>query len=424
MAETSNPARGARPSEASSGSLSGESPNRSCPISSDVLRALASTQISNNPPHPPSGGSETSLRVFGEGSIGIADPHASESNPSPKPRSSALTLPREGKERCVDTTASWPAQPRRYRLQRISLWRSNPCDFAGKISAEIGHDGIKLAVETSIRAARPSDVAIPREPPMPDPPAPIAHIRPVGRRQSGNLLSLASLLVSSALLIAFQAGWVLAMFAGLLMLSINATAAAVMLLISLAWLCLQFALVFMYPEWPLNRLLTHRLCRSVETRLNPLVSPAEEGVRVVELVPRPRWQKLALETATDLMLIRVDDQGVWMTGDRCEYSLGRDSILGAELHSVTPSGWFTATHMVIVYVRTDEGQIELPLAYRDHGFGSLRSSRQRAEAADLLSRILRVARGHLYQPPIEPPRSEIARAPRWSANPFQSPTII
>ncbi len=211
---------------------------------------------------------------------------------------------------------------------------------------------------------------------MPDPPTHIAQIRPVGRRQSGNLLSLASLLVSSALLIAFQAGWVLAMFAGLLMLSINATAAAVLLLISLAWLCLQFALVFMYPEWPLNRLLTHRLCRSVETRLNPLVSPAEEGVRVVELVPRPRWQKLALETAIDLMLIRVDDQGVWMTGDRCEYSLGRDSILGAELHSVTPSGWFTATHMVIVYVRTDEGQIELPLAYRDHGFGSLRSSRR------------------------------------------------
>jgi hypothetical protein len=232
------------------------------------------------------------------------------------------------------------------------------------------------------------------------------------------------LLFSSALLIALQAGWVLAMFAGLLMLSINAVLATLMLMIALAWLCLQFALVFMYPEWPLNRLLSLRLRHSVEARPSPLVSPSDEGARVVELVPRSRWQKLALETATDLMLIRVDERGVWMSGDRCEYALPRDSILGAELHGVTPSGWFTATHMVIVYVRTEEGQIELPLAYRDHGFGSLRSSRRRAQAAELSSRILQIANGHRYQPPIEPPRSVVSQAPRWSGNPFQAPTII
>jgi hypothetical protein len=259
---------------------------------------------------------------------------------------------------------------------------------------------------------------------MPDSPNHLAQITPVGRGQSGNVLGLASLLLSSALLIASQAGWVLAMFAGLLMLSINAAAATIMLLIALAWLCLQFALVFMYPEWPLNRLLALRVCRSVEARPNPLVSPTEGGVRVVELVPRTRWHKLALETATDLMLIRVDDKGVWMSGDRCEYSLPRDSILGAELHRVTPSGWFTATHMVIVYVRTDDGQIELPVAYRDHGIGSLRSSQRCAHAAELLASILEIANGHRYQPPTEPPRRVVSQAPRWSGNPFQAPTSI
>ena len=259
---------------------------------------------------------------------------------------------------------------------------------------------------------------------MPDSPNHLAQITPVGRGQSGNILGLASLLLSSALLIALQAGWVLAMFTGLLMLSINTVAATIILLIALGWLCLQFALVFMYPEWPLNRLLSLRIYRSVGARPNPLVSPAADDVRVVELVPRARWHKLALETATDLMLIRVDKEGVWMSGDRCEYSLPRDSILGAELHRVTPSGWFTATHMVIVCVRTDQGQIELPLAYRDHRLGSLRSSQRRVQAARLLASILEIANGHRYQPPIEPPRSVTSQSQRWSGNPFQAPTII
>jgi hypothetical protein len=252
----------------------------------------------------------------------------------------------------------------------------------------------------------------------------LAQIKPVDRRYSQNLLGLANVSFSALVLTAFQAGWVLAMFAGLMMLGVNGWVAVGMLLIALAWLCLQFALVFMYPEWPLNRLLAARLARGIAARPDPLVAPSADGVRVVELVPRSRWQKLALETATDLMLLRVDSRGVWMTGDRSEYSLPRDSILGAELHAVTPSGWFTATHMVILYVRTEDGPVELPVAYRDHGFGSLRSSRRRAQASELLGRILQIANGHRFQPPTEPPGNVIARAPRWSDNPFQTPTIL
>jgi hypothetical protein len=67
--------------------------------------ALVSTHLGSNTLHPPSGGSETSLRVSGEGSLGSSGQQPAASNPSPKPRSSASTLPREGEERLGDTNA-------------------------------------------------------------------------------------------------------------------------------------------------------------------------------------------------------------------------------------------------------------------------------------------------------------------------------
>ena len=70
--------------------------------------------------HPPSGGSEASLRVSGEGAIGGCGREPASSNPSPKPRSSASTLPREGEGRCVDTNALWErsrSQPRERAVQ-------------------------------------------------------------------------------------------------------------------------------------------------------------------------------------------------------------------------------------------------------------------------------------------------------------------
>ncbi|MCG8649174.1 MAG: hypothetical protein MI861_05040, partial [Pirellulales bacterium] len=43
-----------------------------------------STPIESNPFHPPSGGSETSLRVSGEGSTRSGGPQAAEKNPLPE----------------------------------------------------------------------------------------------------------------------------------------------------------------------------------------------------------------------------------------------------------------------------------------------------------------------------------------------------
>lgn len=262
-----------------------------------------------------------------------------------------------------------------------------------------------------------------------DTPNHLAGITPVDRRDSQNILGVTSLLAHSFLLVAFQAGWVVLMFASLFVLRVSTFAGVGMASLAFAWLAMQFVLVFAYPEWPLNRLLSWRLRQSIEMRKSPLVSPSDDEVRVVELVPRERWRKLSLETATDLMLLKIDESGVWMTGDRNEYALPSASIIGVELHSTKPPGWFTATHMAILTIRTDQGPTELPISYRDHGFGTLSSRRRQRQAMELVEKIAAVARGQMYQPPTAPPAPHLDAAQldvgsRRSPNPYQTPTIV
>ena len=69
-------------------------------LSSPAFRALVSIQIESKALHPPSGGSETSLRVSARGVHWQFGQQPAARIPSPKPRSSTSTLPREGKGRC------------------------------------------------------------------------------------------------------------------------------------------------------------------------------------------------------------------------------------------------------------------------------------------------------------------------------------
>lgn len=55
--------------------------------------------VLNNKIHPPSGGSEASLRVSGEGRALSNSPSLHLAIPSPKSRSSTSTLPKEGAKR-------------------------------------------------------------------------------------------------------------------------------------------------------------------------------------------------------------------------------------------------------------------------------------------------------------------------------------
>ncbi len=249
----------------------------------------------------------------------------------------------------------------------------------------------------------------------------LAIITPVDRRESSKILSLSSLFAHSIGLAAFQAGWVVLIISASVTAHFTLLGGAMILMTGLAWLVMQFALVFSYPEWPLNRLLCWRLRNGIRKRKTASVSPDDPDTRVVELVPRERWRRLSMETATDLMLMRIDDHGVWMTGDRHEYQLPKASIIDVTLQSSRPPGWFTPTHVVILVVRTESGPTELPISYRDHGLGNLGRAKRQHEAVEMVNAILAIASGQRYQPPTVP-ASELDLLVDRSDNPY-APTL-
>jgi hypothetical protein len=222
-------------------------------------------------------------------------------------------------------------------------------------------------------------------------------------------------------------GFFLGVFMGA---SAMASAVFAALLVLVGYLCLLFMCFgFAYPEWPLNRVFCWQLRRSVEVRDDPVLSSFDPPsfdplTRVVELVPRNRWhKKLCLDTATDLMMIRVDERGVWMKGDHYRYELPAESILGAELENARLPGSYPMFR-VTLYVRTEAGTIDLPISYRDPSWGSLRSSRRRAQAESLAEQINGIAKGHLYRPLQSPLVDNPPQTAPWSANPYAAPASI
>ncbi len=262
-----------------------------------------------------------------------------------------------------------------------------------------------------------------------------ARITPVDRQQAGKVLNTWNLvwynLLVFGFLVTIGVGWcfVLAVTGFLLGVLIGASAMAsavfAALLVLVGYVCLLFLCFgFAYPEWPLNRVFCRQFLRSVEHREDPVRTPFDPLTRVVELVPRNRWhKKFCLDTATDLMMIRVDEQGVWMQGDHYRYELPAASILGAELESARPPGSYPMFR-VTLYVRTEAGPIDLPISYRDHSWGSLRSSRRRAQAEALAAQINGIATGHLYRPLQSPIISHRPTIACWSGNPYAAPGSI
>ncbi len=272
----------------------------------------------------------------------------------------------------------------------------------------------------------------------------LATITPIESGQARRVMNLPSLLMHNAAFVALQTGWLLlGIFSWALIRMPGGTERAVGVLgfwLAMMWLGCQFVIVFVYPEWPMNRLLSSRLRRSVSDRNDRPVWANDLDNRVVELVPRERWNQLLLDTATDLMLIRVDSLGVQMEGDCHRYDLPCESIIGVELHSIRPSGWFTDTHMVVIYARTGDGPVELPISYRDHQWGCLRNSRRREQALSLVDEINRIATGGSFGPLTAPsiegewergstdhtPGGNGAerRPPSSTINPYAAPSIV
>lgn len=178
-----------------------------------------------------------------------------------------------------------------------------------------------------------------------------------------------------------------------------------------------------FPGCSMDRQLCRRLLKTVELRDKPVVSPFDPDTRVVELVPRDRWQgKLCLDTATDLMMIRVDESGLWMKGDWFRYELPAESLLCAHVENLRSPGGFYQIFMIVVQVRTVDGTIELPISYRDHRWGCLRSSARFDQANQLADRINSVSKGHWCHPPQPPITQPAPRVDVWSENPYAAPS--
>ena len=77
---------------------------------------------------------------------------------------------------------------------------------------------------------------------------------------------------------------------------------------------------------------------------------------------------------------------------------------------------------MILYIRTGDGPIELPIFYRDYGFGDLARSKRRAQTAALADQINSIAAGLQYTPPTVAP-SMPRSSPHQSINPYAAPAI-
>ncbi len=177
-----------------------------------------------------------------------------------------------------------------------------------------------------------------------------------------------------------------------------------------------------YPEWPMNLWLLGRLRNACRRRG---CGRWIETARMVEWVPRQRWTQTRLDTAEDVMLIRVAGHGIEMEGDRFRYHFPPASILDAHVESLRPSGCFHRLHFVTLTVRSERGPREFPLAFRDHRWSELRSSRRRDVTETLCRRVREIATGgdHFFSDPdwIDPPQRRVAKPKRRLRNPYAAP---
>ncbi len=247
----------------------------------------------------------------------------------------------------------------------------------------------------------------------------IAKITPVNPAEAGKVICLRNILVHALTIVTMQAGYVGTLFLAFYLADSNQMTLSFMLgAISIVWLLFALVMTFVYPEWPINL----RLCHQLRNRVGERDNDWRSG-RIVELVPRERWQKAALETAIDLLLFNIDKYGITMNGDRFRYELPGESILGSEVKSIKPTGWLCSVHFVVIFVRCQDGVIDLPIAYRDFQLGSLRSSRRLQAANELAAEIQLIARG-AEQQPFSTPLAEVPRHQPLSNNPYAAPSCL
>ena len=214
------------------------------------------------------------------------------------------------------------------------------------------------------------------------------------RRRSGGVLSLKSKLMFSAMLMLMPLGFLLLALVVLAVERVLLPGRAGMLdpiIVLVAVLGLEVMWARAYPEWPLNQILAWRLRRSLRSRYQCPDQAWIDSARMVEWVPRENWCASKLDTAQDVMLVRIDNRGLQLEGDRYRIEIPADSILHAQLESTRPGGCFHQLFFINLVVRTQIGPIEIPLSLRDHGLGHLRAASRKRENESLCQSIQNIA---------------------------------
>jgi hypothetical protein len=140
-------------------------------------------------------------------------------------------------------------------------------------------------------------------------------------------------------------------------------------------------------NWYLRRLAR----REVLSRPDGLVDPDHPEAVFVEVVPRQNWNRLMLETATDVGFLLVEElrREVLFEGDRERMRIPAGAILSCEVEQTVigeGTGGAMKYYFTVLRVQQTSGVRELAFAYRGD-LGTLGAGVRERRAADLRDRI-------------------------------------
>lgn len=229
---------------------------------------------------------------------------------------------------------------------------------------------------------------------------PLAKIEELPAQDQARILSLGSNLFHNFLLVLYGTSPMVTFFSAILSLSISVWfwPLALLLFCATVFLVVCVSISQCYPEWPINYRLMALMNQAVKRRADAIVRPDQEGVRFAEFVPLERSRAVKLDTAIDVMLVRVDDSGLRMEGDRCRYFLPSESIVNVSLEDQRPLGWLVKNYYIVVLARTESGITSIRFALRDFKFGSLKPSRRELATNELAQKIASIACGVAEEP--------------------------
>lgn len=129
----------------------------------------------------------------------------------------------------------------------------------------------------------------------------------------------------------------------------------------------------------------------IRARSDRIVDPDDPEAIFVEIVPRRNWERLMLETATDVGFIVFDESSrqVLFEGDRERLTIPAAAIEVCDVERVMVGGNMPGAiehYMTIIDAEFERGMREIPFAFRGD-FGSLGAATRERRARDFRDRI-------------------------------------